>query len=144
MDATPVRVTLFCSLICLSLVSISCETLRAPGSTADWFARNSKSHEREIVAHREQWQTRRDGLALKWLLATQVSNGLTVEEVNSRVGDVALREEGTQEFKQKVDGVRIDDVLYRYGPDRDGEVYYLVFREGKVVNFDSKLFAEKM
>jgi hypothetical protein len=144
MDATPIRAAFYLLVICLSLTCVSCETLRAPGSTADWFARNSKSHERNIIAHREQWQTRRDGLALKWLLAHQVGNGMTVDEVNIKVGDIAAREDGTQEFKQKFGGARIDDVLYRYGPDRDGEVYYLIFREGKVVNFDPKLFAEKM
>lgn len=144
MDATPNRMLYRFVLICLCLTGVSCETLRAPGSTADWFARNSKSHERDANAHREQWQTRRDGLALKWLLATQVSNGMTVDGVNNRLGDIGVREEGTQEFKQKIEGLRIDDVLYRYGPDRDGETYYLAFREGKLVNFDPKRFAEKM
>ncbi|MDB5387004.1 MAG: hypothetical protein JWM11_2650 [Planctomycetaceae bacterium] len=144
MDATPIRVTFGILLLSLSLISVSCETLRAPGSTADWFARTSKSHEREINAHREKWQSRSDGKALKWLLATQIGNGMTLDEVNAKLGDIGSREEGTQEFKTKMDGVRIDDVLYRWGPDREGEVFYLVFREGKVVNFDSKRFTTKL
>lgn len=144
MDATPIRLAARSLLICCCLSGIACETLRAPGSTADWFARHGKGRDREVASHREQWQTRRDGMALKWLLATQVSNGMTVDEVDSKLGDTAEREEGTREFKQKVEGLRIDDVLFRYGPARDGEVFYLAFREGKLVNFDPKKFAAKM
>jgi hypothetical protein len=143
MDATPIRITMLLALGCLCLTGISCESLRAPGRTADWFARNSKSHENDVAAHKEKWQTRRDGQAFKWLLATQISNGLTIEEVNSRLGDIGVKEDGTQEFKQKIDGIRIDDKLYRFGPDHEGESYYLVLRDGKVVNFDSKRFTEK-
>lgn len=144
MDATPIRRVCQSAILCFCFLAASCETLRAPGSTADWFARHGKAREREVIAHREQWQTRRDGLAMKWLLAHQLGNGMTVDEVNQHVGDIGVREDGTQEFKQKVEGFRVDDVLYRYGPDRDGEVYYLAFREGKLVNFDPKLFAERM
>jgi len=138
MDATPFRRQF--ALVCISLLCVSCETLRAPGSTADWFARHGKAQVRQVATHREEWQTRRDGAAIKWLLANEIGNGMSLDEVNSKLGDIGEREEGTQEFKQQVDGLRVDDVLFRYGPDRDGEVYYLAFREGKLVNFDGKRF----
>jgi hypothetical protein len=148
MDATPTRTTcgrtsvLTAAACCLLLAS--CETLKAPGSTADWFARNSgKSQEREVQSYRTQWQTRRDRAAIRWLLATQIHNGLTPDEVGLRLGEVGTREHNTREFKREGDGFRIDDEFYRFGPDRDGEVYYLSFREGHLINFDARLFADK-
>lgn len=144
MDGTPSRLSrwsmLVLSLSCLMLTS--CETLKAPGSAADWFARNTKGHEREAQAYRTQWQTRKDAGAIRWLLATQVHNGLSPEEVNERLGDTGKLEPNAQEFKRRGDGLRIDDELYGYGPDRKGEVYYLAFRDGKLTNFEPELFAE--
>ena len=145
MDATPLRSTygfkLALSFGCLLLAS--CETLKAPGSTADWFARNHKSHEREVQSFRTQWQTRRDRAAIRWLMATQIHNGLTPDEVSLRLGEVGTREQNTREFKKEGDGFRVDDEFYRFGPDRQGEVYYLGFREGRLVNFDAQVFADK-
>lgn len=145
MDATPLRspVGLRMALLLTCLMLASCETLKAPGSTADWFARNNRSHEREVQSYRTQWQTRRDKGAIRWLLASQIHNGLTPDEVSLRLGEVGTREHNTKEFKREGDGFRVDDEFYRFGPDRDGEVYYLGFRDGKLVNFDAKNFADK-
>lgn len=145
MAATPLRSScrVHFVLFCCCLLLSSCETLKAPGSTADWFARNNKSHEREVDAYRNQWQTHRDRAAIRWLLASQVHNGLTPEEISTRVGEVGTREANTTEFKREGDGFRIDDEFYRFGPDKDGEVYYLGFREGKLINFDAHVFADK-
>ena len=131
-------------LVLSCLLLASCETLKAPGSTADWFARNSnKGHEREVQSYRTQWQTRRDRAAIRWLLATQIHNGLTPDDVSLRLGEVGTREQNTREFKREGDGFRVDDEFYRYGPDRQGEVYYLGFREGRLINFDAQVFADK-
>jgi hypothetical protein len=146
MDATPLRSPrgLNVAFVLGCLLLASCETLKAPGSTADWFARNNnKSHEREVQAYRTQWQTRRDPAAIRWLLASQVHNGLSPDEVSLRVGEVGTREPNTREFKREGDGFRVDDEFYRYGPDKKGEVYYLGFREGRLVNFDAEVFREK-
>ena len=145
MDATPLRSPggLRIALLLTCLLLASCETLKAPGSTADWFARNNRSHEREVQSYRTQWQTRKDKAAIRWLLASQIHNGLTPDEVSLRVGEVGTREHNTREFKREGDGFRVDDEFYRFGPDREGEVYYLGFRDGKLVNFDAKNFADK-
>lgn len=144
MDATPSSIRPVATVVvCLALICLaSCETLKAPGSTADWFARNNKSHEKEAQAYRNQWLTRKDGAAARWLLANQIHNGLTVEEVDLRMGDRGQKELNTQEFNRKVDGFRLGDVFYRYGPDRNGESYYLGFRDGSLVNFDAERFAD--
>jgi hypothetical protein len=145
MDATPLRPTsslkFVLALVCLLLPS--CETLRAPGSTADWFARNNKSHEREVESYRTQWQTRRDKAAIRWLLATQIHNGLTPDEVSTRLGEIGTKEQNTREFKREGDGFRVDDEFYKFGPDREGESYYLAFREGHLVQFDAQRFTDK-
>ena len=145
MDATPPRSAHWFNLVLVfgCLLLASCETLKAPGSTADWFARNNKSHEKEVQSYRTQWQTRRDRAAIRWLLANQVHNGQTPDEVSLRVGEVGTREQNTREFKREGDGFRVDDEFYRFGPDRQGEVYYLGFREGRLVNFDAQVFADK-
>jgi len=146
MDATPTRFTygFQFTLIFSCLLLASCETLKAPGSTADWFARNSNtSREREVQSYRTQWQTRRDRAAIRWLMASQIHNGLTPDEVSLRLGEVGTREPNTREFKKEGDGFRVDDEFYRFGPDRQGEVYYLGFRDGKLVNFEAKNYADK-
>ena len=144
MDATPSSPRIWSGLLVFAcLLLASCETLKAPGSTADWFARNNKGHEREVQAYRTQWQTRRDGDAVRWLLSTQIHNGLTPEEVNERLGDIGELEVNSQVFKQQGEGFRVDDEFYRYGPDREGRTHYLGFREGKLVNFDAERYAVK-
>lgn len=144
MDATPRLFHCWSIMLVLNcLLLASCETLRAPGSTADWFARNNKKHEREVQAYRTQWQTHRDGEAIRWLLATQIHNGLSPDEVNERLGDTGEREINSQEFSRRGDGFRVDDQFYRYGPDRDGQSHYLGFREGKLINFDAERYAVK-
>lgn len=145
MDATPLHSVygLNLALVLGCLLLASCETLKAPGSTADWFARNNKGHEREVQSYRTQWQTRRDKAAIRWLLATQIHNGLTPEEVSVRLGEVGVKEQNTREFKKEGDGFRIDDEFYKFGPDREGESYYLGFRDGQLVQFDAQRFADK-
>ena len=145
MDATPSTLRNRCCwmLMLACLVLSSCETLKAPGSAADWFARNNKGHEREVQSYRTQWQTRRDGEAIRWLLATQIHNGLTPEEVNERLGDSGELEINTKEFARQGDGFRVDDQFYRYGPDKQGRSHYLGFRDGKLINFDSERYAAK-
>ncbi len=145
MDATPFRSSFrFHFVLVLGcLLLASCETLRAPGSTADWFARNNKSHEREVQSYRTQWQTRRDKAAIRWLLANQIHNGLTPDEVSMRLGEVGVKEQNASEFKKEGDGFRIDDEFYKFGPDREGESYYLAFRGGRLVQFDAQRFTDK-
>lgn len=142
MDATPVRMCCIALLSIFCFASAACETLRSPGSTADWFSRTGKTLEREADANRQIWQSQRQPAAIRWLLSTQIRNGLTLEEVNQRLGDTGEKEQNTREFKREGDGFLVDDELYRFGPDREGEVYYLGFREGKVVNFEGDNYAD--
>lgn len=123
-------------LCCLALCA-GCQTVQMkPPAKYHFFESPSAKKSVEERQHRQQWQAHRDGKALRWLLQEVIHNGLTLAEVNDRLGDTGVAEDQTQAFKTKADGYLMDDKLYRYGPDKEGQTYYLAFRDGKVVNFD--------
>lgn len=66
MDATPVRMCCIALLSIFCFASAACETLRSPGSTADWFSRTGKTLEREADANRQIWQSQRQPAAIRW------------------------------------------------------------------------------
>ena len=152
MDATPVIRTLrsvrsflqsplpvgFCGLLLMGVAG--CEAFHSPSHWPHFWGITPKTMLDETLAHREEWQSRRSGAAFRWLAAHELRNGLTIEEVNLAVGDTGIREENSAALKNAVPGYRVEDDFYRYGPDRDGRVYYLSFREGHLTRFHPEDF----
>lgn len=102
-------------------------------STADQPAK------RTLNSERRRYQAERDPSAARWLLAHAIQRQMTVKEINEVFGEDGVRVHDDSSLKRG-NGYREDDTVYRWGPDRDGRDIYLVFRSGRLVNFDPKEF----
>jgi hypothetical protein len=105
-------------------------TMFAKGSTDD-------SAKKTADSERRRYQEDRDPKALKWLLVHCVHRQMAVKDINGVLGEDATRVHDDTWVK-KGNGFREDDTVYRWGPDKNGREIYLVFREGKLINFDPK------
>jgi hypothetical protein len=112
---------------------IGCETLPNWRQPAD-----SKSPAEIEEEHRAKYQETRDPAALRWLLAQRLENGMSLEDVGRVLGEDGEREFNDQRFKEKEGRYRVDDEMYRFGPDAQGQVYYLGFRDNRLVNFNGR------
>lgn len=119
---------------CESLNGASLMRLGMPVGRAEGF--------RAEEDHRQSFQTEGDSEAMRWLLANRVESGLSVAEVNRVFGQEGEREFGDNWLKTNGGHLRADDVVYKWGPDRDGHSVYLGFRDGRLVNFDPSEFRE--
>jgi hypothetical protein len=114
----------------------------SPGKTTPQvFAKTSSDDPPKKTAdsERRHYQVDRDPAALRWLLVHCVHRAMTVKEINIALGEDAIRVHDDTWIKRG-NGYREDDTVYRWGPDKNGRNIYLVFREGKLINFDPKDF----
>jgi hypothetical protein len=94
---------------------------------------------RTVESERRRYQADRDPAALRWLLAHGVHRQMTVKEISAVLGEDAVRVHDDTWLKRG-SAYREDDTVYRWGPDRNGRDIYLVFRDGRLINFDPKEF----
>lgn len=90
-------------------------------------------------SERRRYQADRSSSAARWLLAHCIHRQMTVKEINNVFGEDAVRVHDDTWLK-KGNGYREDDTVYRWGPDKNGRDIYLVFRGGRLINFDPKEF----
>jgi hypothetical protein len=104
---------------------------KALGSSSEEAAQAEQRHQEEYVATRSR-------SAMHWLLANRIESGMAYLDV-CRV----MCQEGSAEPAErwvKGQGYQVGDEVYRFGPDNQGQSVYLVFREGRLVNFDPERF----
>lgn len=106
--------------------------LSLPGipSEADLKARFETEQE-----YRRRYQVDSDPEAIRWLKANRIASGMTVGEVGEVLGEEGRLVIADRKFKTG-NLYRRGDKVYEWGPDSDGASHYLVFREGRLVNFD--------
>ena len=100
-------------------------------------AQRSRENER-----REAFLTSGDTRAIRWLLAHGVREGMKVDEVGRILGQPGEREFADKFIKSGPGHFLVDDETYRWGPDDHGRSYFLVFREGKLINFDPSSYED--
>jgi hypothetical protein len=124
------------------LVLVGCEG----GPTGNFAGRRSASGgasaEKTEQEYRRQYQAERDPQALGWLLANRIRQGMSVGEVNEFLGQDGEREFDDRKLKTGNPAYRADDIAYRWGPDSGGRAVYLLFRDGKLLNYDPQQFAD--
>ena len=127
-------------LVCAAAGAWSgCESMGK--TTPQVFAKSSSedSAKRTLDSERRRYQADRDPAAARWLLAHCVHRQMTVKEINGVFGEDGIRVHDDTWLKRG-NGYREDDTVYRWGPDKDGRDIYLVFRGGRLINFDPKEF----
>lgn len=136
-----------CGSICLVCVALlaGCESpngMRGLDSSRNFWSGGGSSRQEDESRYRKEYQTTRSRKALRWLLANRLEAGMPFEDVSHVIGEKGALEENSGWLKSKRGTYRVDDKAYRYGPDDRGEVIYLFFRDGKLVNYDPNLFAD--
>lgn len=116
------------------------------GPIPDWDDANTNAAARRVEAtkeadsYRKHYQAHHDGESLRWLLSHELCNGLSLDKVNLALGEEGEREFNSQQFKVKGGLLRVDDELYKYGPDNSGKTYYLAFRDGNLIQYDRRQY----
>ena len=64
---------------------------------------------------------------------------MSVKDISNVLGEDGVRVHDDTWLKRGT-AYREDDTVYRWGPDKNGRDIYLVFREGRLINFDPKEF----
>ncbi|RMG41361.1 MAG: hypothetical protein D6725_01465 [Planctomycetota bacterium] len=89
----------------------------------------------ESAELRRRFVVERSPEAIRTLLREHVERGMTLEEVQAVLGEPGERVYDDAAIKRGSPLIHQADVIYRWGPDRNGRSYYLAFREGKLVHF---------
>ena len=135
------------SLALLSLVWVSmtgCESLYDAGVPGMERFVDLKSRAAEEEQHRRSYQVDKSPEALQWLLANRVDAGMTLAEVNRILGEEGVREFSDSWIKTKGGHYHSGDTAYKWSSDSEGKTLYLVFRDGRLVNFDRSAFRDPL
>lgn len=127
-----------CCILCgmLLLTGSGCSLFPSNAAPGSGHITSDRSAVDDEQTHRQRFQNSRDPDAMRWLLAHSLQQGMTVAEVGRVFGEDGQREYNDRWIKTGGGFYRRDDVVYRWGPDSDGQSAYLVFRDGKLTNFD--------
>jgi len=91
----------------------------------------------ESEKRREEFLIERTEESIKWLLSNRAKNGMSKGDIDRIIG-----EQGERVFDDtnilSGDGLyRSDDLVYSWGPNKQGHSYMLVFRDNKLINFEN-------
>ena len=103
-----------------------------------------KAGVRDEEQHRQSYQKSRDPEDLRWLLANRISSGMSVSEVGRIIGQEGRRLYDDTWIKSGAGYYQSGDEAWKWEQDRNGQSLILVFREGRLVNFDPGNYAEKL
>jgi len=123
----------FTGLILLALF-VGCTStldalLPADETTAEQFAEESR--------RRQDYLETRKADDIRWLLRNRVKNGMSKSDLDRILGESGRREFDDSHILNEEGLYRSDDIVYRWGPDSDGNVYLFVFRDHHLINFEN-------
>lgn len=133
------RVASLAVVLFLIAGATGCSTLRLPDVDEMLGNDNSLKEEEE---HRRNYQSNRDPADLRWLLANRISSGMSVFEVSRVVGEEGRRIYDDNWIKNGGGYYQTGDEAWKWEQDRNGQSLILVFREGRLVNFDPSNYQE--
>lgn len=117
-------------LVCLA--GLGCESTGLNTSLLETLAGRPVVSEKEMARRRAAYIEHHNREDLYWLLQNCVTTGMGVHEVAAVVGETPELEPHSQWLKQA--DFRVDDKVYKFGPDSQGQSVYLLFREGRLIN----------
>jgi hypothetical protein len=127
-------------LLTVACLSAGCELARSQ----TWLFPESKSQATsDEQKQRTKFQTEQSSEAVRWLLSHRVRQGMSQQDVALIIGEDGAPVDADAWIKNDASsGYQVGDETCRWGPDDKGNSYYLVFREGKLVNFDPAEFRD--
>ena len=90
----------------------------------------------ETEEQRSRYLAERTQASARWLLANRVKQGMSPGDVAEVFGEAGERVYEDEWLKTGDGNYQIGDETYKWGPDDHGTSYFLMFRGGKLVNFD--------
>jgi len=125
----------------LIALAIGCETPAGP--QFQWWATHRPDEPaQEAAEHRRRFQQQGDPESFRWLLANGVASGMSLSDVEHALGSGGERVWDDQRFKTGAGRYHQTDETYKWGPDSEGSSAFLIFRDGKLVNYDPKAYRE--
>ncbi|HLJ12428.1 MAG TPA: hypothetical protein VKU82_14635 [Planctomycetaceae bacterium] len=123
-----------------ALIVSGCESPTWTHTLNESFSANQPAGPRTEEEHRREYLATGSRRSLRWLLAHCVKPGMSYDDLCGVLGQDGELE--TKDLKLKTNGgnYRIDDEVYRWGPDSEGRILYLFFRENRLFNFDPDEF----
>lgn len=98
---------------------------------------DSESKQAEVMRHRQEYLVSRSPEALRWLVSNRLKNGMSKSEVDALIGESGEREFNDKEVLGQGGPYRSDDLVYRWGPDSEGNSYLFVFRDDSLLNVEN-------
>ena len=129
--------TLACVAVLAAAALCGCESVDLSEFKVE-TAKDRVAAESEAARRRSEFEETKAAESLRWLLGHGVTQGMSLDEVNEVVGERGERVYEDQWLKKGNTRVWREDETYRWGPDDEGKVVYLFFREGHLVNFSQK------
>lgn len=130
------------AFLCGVILTVGCESPGWVRSLKESFSMSGDAEYRLEEKHRREYQANHDKSSLRWLLAHRIDTGMSYGEVCQVLGEDGEQEHVDRWLKTKGSTYRLDDVIYRFGPDNEGHSYYLGFREDKLINYDREHFRD--
>jgi hypothetical protein len=103
-------------------------------------ARENSTGPRTEEDHRREYVKSHSRNSMRWLLSHCVNQGMSYDQVRHILGEEGERETNDRWLKTGATNVRVDDEVYSFGPDSEGHMLYLYFREDRLINFDPSEF----
>lgn len=119
-------------VLLLSLAWLGCESTSLNSTFLETLAGRPVVSEKEMARRRALYIEHHNREDLHWLLQNCVTTGMGVHEVAGVIGETPELEPHSQWLKQA--DFRVDDKVYKFGPDSQGQSIYLLFREGRLIN----------
>lgn len=120
----------------LLLLAVGCSALTENGGPLSSTFRSAQHSEAEEERHREKYQEDRDPESFRWLMRHCVNSGMGPAEIGKVLGERGERIDNDTWLKKGNGNYQQSDVTYKWGPDRTGHSAMLVFRDGKLIEFD--------
>jgi len=83
--------------------------------------------------HRLRFQSDGDPAAFKWLLINRIAAGMSVQNVNTILGQDGERVINDRWIKDNGSRYHESDTVFRWGPDSNARSVYLVFRDERLM-----------
>ena len=119
-----------------------CSSISNSGTGAFSALFDTESLQREEEDHRTRYQETRSPSDFQWLMKNCVESGMTPTEINGVLGEQGQRVYDDDFIKTRGGHYHAADDTWKWGPDREGNSVYLVFRSNKLVNFDPGEFEQ--
>lgn len=138
----PIQTALAIVCICPALCATGCSSVDSVSLASIASLFDGESQQRMEEEHRSRFQASRSPDDLNWLLHHHIENGMTPSEVSRVIGEEGQRVYSDSWIKNSGGHYHAGDETWKWGPDRQGNSVYLVFRERRLVNFDPSEFLD--